>query len=265
MVQDQIVVDQSDITAGMQKDFWEKVGLGVIHGGNFGYFLEHPNLFSSPSTSLKRALKILGAERIVTAKQSSKAWNIPMPEKAIIGYREEDLREAAIANQSGAASFYLVWCNGFSLKDQRERRGVDKNRSPHFYNNDWWLKDEQKTWASQVANPGYHLLDFGPNDRGRFGSVTWENQEKNIAELDQNLERVHETIVSEAVFSIFMVHKKRLMGEWYHWGKSLTAGRDRVCVGNADSDGWNVRNNDPDWNDNDNLRVVLLWKFPVRS
>lgn len=257
-----VVISESTVTAGQLEDQFRKINDGTIGFYEMQSFLENPKRFAKNGNSITivRAISILGADHVITPEQVGKAHNIFTPANVVIPFSQKELEDVAEANKNGTASFYLVYCLGNSLKKQREIHGVDKNKQPCFSRNDWWLKDKESFWADQQGEAGYYLLDFGPKERGSFGSTSWANQEEKISSEFPGCERADERIVSEAVFSILIVHGKRLMENWYHWGKFSDSVGCRVYVGIRASDGWFVVFCDPGWGDRGFLRVVLARK-----
>lgn len=257
-----VVISESTVTAGQLEDQFRKINDGTIGFYEMQSFLENPKRFAKNGNSITivRAISILGADHVITSEQAGKAHNISTPANVVIPFSQKELEDVAEANKNGTASFYLVYCLGNSLKKQRSIHGIDKSKQPCFYNNDWWLKDKESFWADQQTQAGYYLLDFGPKEQGRCGATSWQNQEEKISREFPECERADERIVSEAVFSILIIHGKRLMENWYHWGKFSASGGRRVCVGILVSDGWRVGSCYPFWVDADSLRVVLARK-----
>ena len=204
-----------------------------------------------------KAIEILGKAKVITAFQAEKTWPGRTVGEFPIRYSEDALRECAEANAKGEADWRLVYIHGVSLRRQREILGVSCKRQPCYYDNNWWLGNRDDEWALFQPESGYYLLDF----KGRFGRTSWQNQEDKIAELGPELERAHETVVSEAAISFYQVSKERLLGIWYHWGRSLDSDGDRVLVGFFVSEGWFVRRCHPDWDGLGSLRVCLSRKF----
>ncbi|HMQ01633.1 MAG TPA: hypothetical protein PKD79_01005, partial [Candidatus Doudnabacteria bacterium] len=169
---------------------------------------------------------------------------------------EEVLRKSAQSNREAGTDFRLVYLTGYSLRELRQKIGIDKKSQPCVYNNDWWLKSEQDGWSNEKPEAGYYLIDFN----GRFARTSWDNQEKEIAGL-VNYDRAHEATVAEAIVTIFKITGERLLEGWYHWGRALTAYGLRACVGYFDTDGLNVIGVNPSYDDLDLLRVCLLRKF----
>lgn len=241
----QVPIDDPDFRVCLI-DYWKRRGKEVVV----------PNL--SISDEEAQVIDILGKCKVVTLAQAAMVWAItPVPTIAPIHYSSETLRECAHENQSQNTDWRLVCINGFSLREQRERIGTDRNRQPCFYNNDWWLQESENEWATFKPEADYYLVNF----KGRFGSTSWEKQEKKIAGLGNQFERAHETVVAEAVFSVFKTTGERLLEKWYHWSQTLDSFGRRVLVGGFDRGGLVVDDYHPDWLAHDGLRVCLLRKF----
>ncbi len=257
-----VVISESTVTVGQLEDLFRKINDGTIGFHEMQSFLENPKRFlkDENSVTLVRAIKILGADHVITLKQAAYAHHMHALPNVAIPFSEEELRSAAKTNKERTTSFHLVYCFGNSLRKQREIHGIDKSKQPHFYNNDWWLKDKENFWADQNTNSGWYLLDFGQEEEGRFSSTSWQNQEEEIGRGFPKCERADERIVSEAAFSILIIHGKRLMENWYHWGKLSDSVGYRVFVGRFASVGWYVGGCGPAYDGRVYLRVVLAWK-----
>jgi hypothetical protein len=209
------------------------------------------------------AVSILGAKNVFGIESVMRAWdNHPLPETVpIVPFSEEVLRQCADENKRGA-DWRLVWTNGLSLRQQEQIRGRNRKKQPCFDPDyTWWLNIAQDAWANQSIEAGYRFLDFN----GRFASLNWKRQEDEIAKLGAGFERAEEQAVVEACLSIFMITKKRLLRDWYHWGWLLTSDGGRVRVGRFVENGFNAYtgfySDDFDGYSYGDLRVVLSRKF----
>ncbi len=209
--------------------------------------------------TLARALTILGVSKMLTDEESAKAWGVSKVSPTI-RYTEHALRAAANANACSEADWRLVYVNGFSLREQRHLLGTDPKQQPCFDQSyTWLLSKERDVWAAVSRPAGYYLIDF----HGRFDSISWIDQELLIEQFgnDFSFERADETIVSEAVLTIFKVTGERLMENWRHWGRTLDHDRERVYVGEFDHAGWHVFTCHPGEHTHGDLRVCLSRKF----
>ncbi len=207
-----------------------------------------------------RVVGVLGLGKVITLAQALSAWpgvEIDVSVTVPIRYSMETLQECARENQEKGTDWRLVYIHGFSLRQQRERLGTNRDHQPCFYDNNWWLQGKEDKWANFKPESGYYLVDFN----GRFGLTSWKKQEKKIAELGDQFERAHETVIAEAVFSIFKITQERLLENWYHWGQALGSAGVRVPVGRFDRGGLIVVGCRPVWCGDDGLRVCLLRKF----
>ena len=235
-----VVVGESSLTAGQMKDFWMKVSDGTIGRDNFGGFLEDPHKFTREQITIVRAIKILGAAKVVTAEQSTKVWNVAVPETLpAIRYTDEILRGCAESNKAGNTDFRLVYLQGFSLRQLRDIGEIRKIYHPSVSNRDWWLKEVEDAWATEKPNSDYYLIDF----KGRWASKTWHKQDQKIADLD-NYKRAHEASVAEAIVTIFKVTGERLLKGWFHWGSSQGSDASRIGIGCYEEDGVGVYRDD---------------------
>jgi len=181
----------------------------------------------------QRAIDILGINKVTLAAEVAVDWNIGLPEAPSVRFSEETLHQHAQQNEAGTADWQLIYNIGFSLREQRERRGTDRNRQPCFFDNQWWLNESEYSWATQHKETGYRLLNF----KLQFTNMNWLEQTDTVAELGNEYERASERDVSEAIFSISMAAGERFLEHSYHWGYSLSSGGGRVLVGGLDSSG----------------------------
>lgn len=200
----------------------------------------------------KATITILGSAKVFTQGQAKGERELP------IRYSEDMLRACARENAEQGRDWRLVYLRGNSLREERLRVGENRNRQPCFDEGyKWWLEVSEDKWATEKFEAGYYLIDFN----GRFGLISWPNQEKAIQELGSEFERAHEAMVTEAALHIFEVTGERFLPDWFHWGRSLDSSGYRVSVGYSDSGGWFVDDARPDYDVSGILRVCLLRKF----
>jgi len=252
-----VVISQSTVSAGQLEDFFRMIKDGTIGGEELKAFLANPHKFSQGGLTIVRAINILGQAKVITAEQAAKSWGLEASKDAPIHYSEETLRKCAEESKQGKADWRLVYINGLSLREQREKRGTSQSEQPCFYNNDWWLKPTEDSWATKKMEAGYYLI----NVLGQFGSMSWNKQEKAISDLGREYERCHEAVFSEAILTIYMVNNgERIAGNWWHWGVSADSDGNRVNVGYFHARGLRVND---DWGDSSDgsLRVSVARKF----
>ncbi|MBI2828082.1 MAG: hypothetical protein HYX77_02265 [Acidobacteria bacterium] len=200
------------------------------------------------------AVAILGRANVLTKAQAKGEVEFP------IRYSENTLRACAKDNEEESCDWRLVYLRGNSLREERKRVGVNAERQPCFYDNNWWLGGAVGRWLRVMPekfDPGYHLIDFN----GRFGRTSWPKQEKAVRELGPQLQRAHEAMVTEAALRIFEATRERLLLGFYHWGYSVDFLNNRVYVGLFHAEGWFVDYGPPLWDGNELLRVCLVRKF----
>ncbi|TSC90308.1 MAG: hypothetical protein G01um10142_429, partial [Parcubacteria group bacterium Gr01-1014_2] len=163
------------------------------------------------SEAEQAAIAILGQGKVLTRAQTKGEAELP------IRYSEDTLRACAKENVEQGTDWRLVYLRGNSLRQERERVGINRKRQPCFHNNDWWLSEKEDNWATEKFEAGYYLIDFN----GRFGRTSWQNQENVIVQLGPEFERAHEAMVTEAALRIFEATGERLLETWYYWGRSL--------------------------------------------
>jgi len=195
--------------------------------------------------------------KIIGHKSVANFWGVAVPKDIRVRYSEETLRESILANQDGE-QWALAYYTGQSIRQMREKRGINKNNPPCFYDKTWWLENMENFWTNKKLAPGYYLLNYN----GKFGNKTWMDQEELIAESGPMYERANEFVVAETILSNFYIHNGEcLLEDWYHWGKEETGAHDdRVLIGRFDSNGLEVSY----WSPGDlrsPLRVVLFRKF----
>ncbi len=201
------------------------------------------------------AIAILGQSKVLTRAQARGETEFPLR------YSEAALRACAEEN-TGGADWRLVYLRGNSLRVERERVGTNRKQQPCFDPDyTWMMGPAEDGWATQGFEPGYYLLDM----KGRFGANAWARQDERIAELGPEFIRAHEAMVSEAALRTFEATGEWLLPNWYHWGRFLASGGDRVCVGDFNRQGWNVGSGHPSWDGYDFLRVCVLRKFDIAA
>ena len=189
--------------------------------------------------SVADALDILGPAKVITREQALRAWYATELEAdPPLKYGEVVLRCCAEDNRQGQTDWRLVRIIGFSLAELYEvSQTYFLSGQPRFGPNRWWLSQDEKSWAGAFPGHGYYLVDFGPRSDGRWGGVPWAEQSSNICRLGTVYERAHEAMVCEAVVSFAATHGEQLLASWCHWGRSVTAAGQRVCVGYNPRDG----------------------------
>jgi len=225
-------------------------------------FIEAKNIdIAKKKSSAEATVNILGKKRYIGIQRSNRIWKTAVPLAIPIFYSEKTLSECAEENKLGLAKWWLIYIHGFSLLEQRQKMGAGHSGRSCFYNNSWWLDPLENPWAFRKTKSGYYLIDFS----GRFRNMTWQEQESEIRKLGPAYERANETLLSEAFFSIYRSTSyrstgKRMLKNWYHWGKSLIGYDSRVCIGNTSVEGLDITdyyiNEKGNW-----LRVCLERKF----
>lgn len=200
------------------------------------------------------AAAILGQGNVLTQAQAKGEVQFP------IRYSKNTLQACASENEEEGCDWRLVYLRGHSLREEWKRVGVNAERQPCFYNNNWWLGWCIGRWLKVVPEkfePGYYLIDFN----GRFGRTSWPKQEKAIRELGPQFQRAHEAMVTEAALRIFEATGTRLLFWYYHWGHAVDFLSYPVYVGLFHAEGWLVDYASPLWDGNERLRACLVRAF----
>jgi hypothetical protein len=189
-------------------------------------------------------LMLLGRDKVITAERSAGVWGLEPPKDDKVLYSKATLRHAAEENRQGKSDWRLIYINGLSLREQREKRGVDKSKQPCFSDNDWRLLKGGDEWAAFKPQAGYYLINFREE---QFANMKWNKQEEEISKLGSGYERCHETIFAEAIQTIFMVSNERIAAVWWHRGVSATLDKSHIVVGYFFSDGLVVGSHKDDY------------------
>ncbi|MBX4186729.1 MAG: hypothetical protein KW802_00490 [Candidatus Doudnabacteria bacterium] len=211
---------------------------------------------------ISEAVAILSESKVVTAQQACEAFDRAYLAKAShafshsIPYSRDIILECGVLNRAGKADWRLVYALPFSLRQQREIVGVDRNNQHYIYGNDWWLNDKEDAWATSQPEAGYYLIDF----KGRFNRTNWNDQNVRISEMGDAYERADERVFAQSLISIFKTHDERLHEGTYHWGRMEASDGSRVFVGDFDSGGLLVGHARPS-DDDDRLFVGVARKF----
>lgn len=186
--------------------------------------------------TLVQVLTLLGAGKVLTPEQVASAWSVEVPQHVVIRYSEEVFRDCAAENTRGRDG-RLVYYAGQSLREQRAKAGTNPDCPPCFFYNDWWLRADEDYWSTEKLEAGFYLIDFN----GRFASMSWPQQEQEIATLGLSFERAHEAVVVEAIFSMFKTTGEQLLSDWYHWGRSVNSRGRHIGVGGVGRNGLVIR------------------------
>jgi hypothetical protein len=248
-------------TPAQLKEFFGQIESGKVTKDRLQTFLRGDRATGDVLTESERlATEILGQGKVLGFRDVCRVQKAAVPEiEPTMPFSEDVLRECAEANAQGA-NWRLAYVTGYSLRQEREVMGWNREKQPCFDPDwTWWLENTQDTWATQSVESGYRLFDFTK----RFAPTLWSDQGAAIAKLGENFERAEEQAVTEVCFSNFLLspHKERLMSNWYHWGRLQAALGDCVFVGDFDRNGFHVYYY---WGGNprDLLGLVLARKFP---
>ena len=218
---------------------------------------------TAAQATLEEALRILGDNKVVSAKQWAKAWDQKVPGDMPIRYTTERLQQAVKENNGGKADWRLVYLGGLSLVRQRELRGADRGDLTKFdvdticwldkENEYWQTQGQDSYWAEQGFEAGYHLV----NVKGIFGGEwNWHTKEDAISRLEDK-ERCFEEVFSEIILTIGLVIGEEICRDWVHWGRSVSRDGHLVYV-YLYYDGVYV-NGFPAGDSFPYLRVALFW------
>ena len=246
MAEDMVVPGWSSVTADQMKEFWEKVSRKQIGLRNFQNFLDNPNKYADvPAglTSISKARRILGSKKVIPVTLFNHIWGTGYDEAPIM-YLEEDLQAFYYRNKVKDEDWRLIYYSGRSIRQLNEIIGTDKDHQPCFYKykQAWYLDKEQDFWADKTPDAGYYLI----NCMGLFPSLKYQDQEREIAKLGNNLERTDPHIFTEAVMSIFKLTGERIAQDWLHRSAISTAIGGRVYL-SFDTGAWNVGDGGDAW------------------
>lgn len=222
MTRSKVMVADSGISARQMKDFWRKVDDGSIDGFRFQGFLRKPDMVAPDTTTLTRAIKILGAQKVVSSAQAMDVWSTANEHKPIqyVNFDESMLDSCARSNGTTLWDWRLVYVHGFSLSEQeRFIRGTGTN---------WWLENmKDAKWAERKHQSGYRLLNFMLPFGRKLGDKEGDDLCGDLAS---------EAIVAEAVISIYYAHGDQLLADKYHRSGSLDKHGGHVTVGAFDTE-----------------------------
>lgn len=229
---------------GMCRD--QHVGMQDSACGNL------PPLYSTPP-ALEEAVSCLGDRKVISAQDAAALWGTEVEGAPPICFERETVKHCADGNNRLLNDWRLVYLNGFSLLELRERIGTDRSRQPCFSKSTWWTGPDEAGWTAVQYPRGYYLIDT----RGRFyPKMSWLDQETEVRKLGQGLKRVPEALLAECMVSFFLARGERLLEGWYHWGPSQ-AKRGRVHIGDFREEGLEVGALSQKWRMNGTLRVCL--------
>ncbi len=209
--------------------------------------------------ALDLAIEIFGKDKVITAEQAAKAWELEVRADVEIRYSEETLRHCATQNRADQADWRLIFVNGLSLHQQREKLGVDSENQPGFSINVWWLKYFEDCWAKIRPEAQYYLVNMKP----QFADMDWYSQERIIDRLVKEYDRCNEAVFAEAILTVFMISGERITDHWYHWGRSRSVFGDHITIGFHSSGEVSGLDVNFYWDSiaNPDVRVVLCRQF----
>ncbi|MCX6746241.1 MAG: hypothetical protein NTX00_04490 [Candidatus Parcubacteria bacterium] len=231
--------------------------------------IEHRNSFKEIEyPELDFAIKVLGENKVISSNEAanawklspgSKIWSVEVLENLVkIRYSKATLRKAAKENKKGLADWRLVYINGLSLREQREKSGTDRSKQPYFrISHTWWLESKHDIFATFKPKAGYYLINF----RAQFGNMKWDQQKQEVAKLGIEYGYCHEAIFIEAILTIYNTNNGvRIAEEWSHQGGTLTDNGEQLIVGWFTETGVGVHSYGVDEKDPD-MRVVVARKW----
>jgi len=200
--------------------------------------------------SMTRAIKFLGKEKVITMGQSAKIYDIKISQRVPIRYSEATIKRCSEENKKGKADWRLIFINGLSMQEQRQKWGVNsddymncpdpKDPRPCFdKDNTWWLDEKESNWANFKPETGYYLLNFKPYFSCM--DMDWQRQESEIKKMGLQFQRCLVAVFSEAVFTSCKVNSEEIARHWKHWSDTVSS-NIHICVGFFHNKVWMVSN-----------------------
>lgn len=180
------------------------------------------------SASMEQFKDLLGQDKVITAEQAANAWGLEVPHDIPIRYSEKTLSQVAEENRLGQADWRLIYCYDISLSEQfkltnsRTSFFDELDLSPEYRDSpgfelDYVFMDKNcGTGRRKSYKPlrGYYLINFQP----QFTNMSYYEQCRAISNIGPGFERCHETILAQAVLSIFIATGERMLQYCVHLG-----------------------------------------------
>lgn len=202
-------------------------------------------------TTTDEVQQLLGADNVYVASRVMSAWghsvptnfNPPVlyPIKIITRCKRENERKR------DRMDWRLVYGIGQSLDQQFEIRGTDQRKQPIFCDaNTLWRHERESYWVRESFPSGYYLINF----RLLFKNYKVSTQDLMVTELGRVFSALAPQILSEALFSIFMLTQKRLLEKEVHSSPVIDSFGYHVKTGYFDSNGLSISSHDYQRRDN---------------
>ena len=204
-------------------------------------------------TTITEAQELLGLDRVYESERVMPAWGKKAIELPVL-YPTSVLKHCVKENtrRKEKMDWRLVYGIGLSLRQQFEIRGDDPRFQPCFYDGNTTWRLPENRWTIEVFASGYYLINF----RLLFKNYKMSTQDLMVSELGKVYSALLPQILSEVLFSIFMLTKERLLQREIHSSPTIDAFGYHVKVGYFDSNGLTIGS--PDYKRIDNGVVTHI-------
>jgi len=250
-----------------------QIGKGILDGTHnpekyadiLQAFLEKKETVCQGLTTMEQAVNILGSNKVISETTALEVWGLEKNVNVPIRYSEATLRQCAQENEQDKADWRLIYCHGFSLREQFEKHGYKEEKQPCFRLDLWWLrlKEEDDKWVNYKPLNGYYLLNLYGLYGYRSKTKLIEIALSEISKSSKEYEPCNEAIFSEAILTIYMVNNgERIAEDWYHCGGTKNSFDRWVIVGAFKNYGILI-NHYKLFYYYPNVKIVLVKKFEI--
>lgn len=189
-------------------------------------------------TTVEQAQELLGPERVYESDRVMPAWGKKGLDVPVL-YPIQEIKRRAKENQrkKDRMDWRLVYGVGMSIWQQFDIRGDDPRVPPAFCeSNTLWRQPCEDSWTREPFVSGYYLINF----KLLFKNYRFETQDLRVSELGKIYSALPPQILSEALFSIYMLTGKQLLKRELHSAPILDSYKCHVKIGYFDANGLSI-------------------------
>lgn len=230
--QEDLSVKANQKVFGQMAEIFSQLKKGSLKIEHLQALIEHKNPFPLHDyANLDFALDLFNG-KVVTEEESCKVWGLHEALSQKLFYSKATLRRCIKQNDEHCADWWLVYCHGLSLLEQRKVLGTKpSSKLPYFEDDNRWTFKRDEKWTSYKPQAGYYLINFsGQMARGLYCKPFDFDQMEHIIYYLKD-KHCHEAIFAEAVLVIFMLRGVNIFSKKWHYGTSNDSFHLRVLVG----------------------------------
>lgn len=189
-------------------------------------------------TTVEQTQSLLGVEKVHEADRVMPLWggkglDIPV----LYPIHEIKIRAKENHRKKDLMDWRLVYGVGMSIWKQFEIRGDDPRFQPAFCeSNTLWRKPCEDYWTKEPFVSGYYLINF----KMLFKNFKVKTQDLLVSELGKTHTAIAPQLLSETLFSIYMLTGERLLERELHSAPVVDSYGCHVKIGYNDSNGLTI-------------------------